>query len=132
LAISEVKVGTSSTTVSMGTSFSSLNALADAINEKASDVIAEVSSEGRIILSNTTGKDIVLDGAGLSAAGLEEDSNTAADGTNTYAGFLKFTNNNGSSDRIVFGKDADAGTAADLAILGLNEVNTSGAVQGGN
>jgi len=128
LSIGEIKVGSTS----IGTSFSSLNALADAINEKASDVIAEVSSEGRIILSNTTGKDIVLDGAGLSAAGLEEDSNTGADGTNTYAGFLKFTNNNGSSDRIVFGKDSDAGTAADLAILGLNEVTTSGAVKGGN
>jgi flagellin len=122
LAIGAITIGSGA--VSMGTSFSSLNALADAINEKAADVTAEVSSEGRIILSNTTGKDIVIGGAGASAAGFEA--------TGTYAGFLKFTNNDGSSDRIVFGKDADVGTAADLGILGLNETSSTGAVTGGN
>jgi flagellin len=127
LAIGEVKVGT----VSMGSSFASLNALAAAINEKAADVTAEVTSEGRIVLSNTTGKDIVLDGAGLSAAGFEEDTATSTDSTNTYTGFLKFTNNDGSSDPITFGIDADVGEESDLKIIGLNQVAANGSVTGG-
>jgi len=128
LAIGEVKVGN----VSMGSSFASLNALAVAINEKAADVTAEVTSEGRIVLSNTTGKDIVLDGAGLSAAGFEEDTALATASTNTYTGFLKFTNNDGSSDAIAFGIDADnGGLESDLAIIGLNQVAANGSVTGG-
>jgi flagellin len=121
LSIGAVSIGGTS----MGTSFGSLNALADAINEKASDVVAEVTSEGRIILSNTTGKDITIAGAGAVAAGFE------ATGSTTYAGFLKFTNNDGSNNRIVFGIDADVGTAADLEVLGLNQTSAAGAVTGG-
>jgi len=121
LSIGAVSIGGTS----MGTSFGSLNALADAINEKASDVVAEVTSEGRIILSNTTGKDITIAGAGAVAAGFE------ATGSTTYAGFLSFSNNDGSRDPIVFGIDADVGTAADLAVLGLNQVASNGAVTGG-
>jgi flagellin len=105
--------------------------LAAAINEKAADVTAEVTSEGRIVLSNTTGKDIVLDGAGLSAAGFEEDTATSTDSTNTYTGFLKFTNNDGSSDPITFGIDADVGEESDLKIIGLNQVAANGSVTGG-
>ena len=121
LSIGAVSIGGTS----MGTSFGSLNALADAINEKASDVVAEVTSEGRIILSNTTGKDITIAGAGAVAAGFEDTAST------TYAGFLKFTNNDGSNNRIVFGIDADVGTAADLEVLGLNQTSATGAVTGG-
>jgi flagellin len=143
LSIDEIYVGTidgaSTNAVSVGASFSSLAALAAAINEKAPGVTAEVSSEGRIILSNTTGADIVLDGAGLAAAGFEPDPNTGtntltsgtADTYNKYAGFIKFENNDGSSNPISFEIDADAGTAADLKVFGLNVKTAEGVVSGG-
>ena len=141
LSIDEIYVGTtdgaSTNAVSVGASFSSLTALAAAINEKAPGVTAEVSSEGRIILSNTTGADIVLDGAGLAAAGFEPDPNTATDDQSTastynkYAGFIKFENNDGSSNPISFEIDADVGTAADLKVFGLNVKTAEGVVSGG-
>ncbi len=141
LSIDEIYVGTidgaSTNAVSVGASFSSLSALAAAINEKAPGVTAEVSSEGRIILSNTTGADIVLDGAGLAAAGFEPDPNTATDDQSTastynkYAGFIKFENNDGSSNPISFEIDADVGTAADLKVFGLNVKTAEGVVSGG-
>jgi flagellin len=79
----------------------------------------------------------VLDGAGLAAAGFEPDPDadtddqSTADTYNKYTGFLKFENNDSSNNPISFEIDADAGTADDLAVFGLNAKTTNGVVSGG-
>jgi len=123
IAIGAITVNSTSIVNETGaSSFSNLDQLAAAINEQAQNVTAEVSAEGTMILSNTNGEDIVLAGAGLSAAGFE--------GAATLKGFLKFTNNDGSSNPIVFGL-GDDGTAADLEDAGLNVTASTGAITGG-
>jgi flagellin len=101
-------------------SSSSLNDLASKINEQTA-VMAEVTSDGRLILSNTTGANIVTAGAGVSQAGLE--------GAGTFTGFLQLSNSDGSADQIDFTL-GDSGTEAMLNDLGLMKNATNGAVTG--
>jgi flagellin len=104
-------------------SSSSLTNLADKINEQT-DVLAEVTSDGRLILSNTTGEDITIAGAGVTTAGFE----AAA----TYKGFLSLKNNDGSTNAITLGlSDETTSTSADMVALGFNAISSTGSITGG-
>jgi flagellin len=130
VGLGEVEIGVFKITGAnaSATTFSSSSSLADLaakINEQT-DVIAEVTSDGRLILSNTTGADIKIQGAGAAQAGLEDAS--AAAGI-TYKGFMIIENTDGSDAVIDFDLGAD-GEAADLALLGLMDNTVAGAVTG--
>jgi len=128
VGLGEVEIGVFKITGANATetTFSSSSSLADLaakINEQT-DVIAEVTSDGRLILSNTTGADIKIEGAGAAQAGLEDASSAI-----TYKGFMIIENTDGSDAVIDFDLGAD-GEAADLALLGLMDNTVAGAVTG--
>ena len=120
VGLGELEIGSFTVGGVTFSSSSSLNDLAGKINEQTA-VIAEVTSDGRLILSNTTGASIVTAGAGVAQAGLE--------GAGTFTGFLQLSNADGSSDQINFTL-GDSGTEAMLNDLGLMKNATNGAVTG--
>jgi len=129
VGLGEVEIGVFKITGAnaSATTFSSSSSLADLaakINEQT-DVIADVTSDGRLILSNTTGADIKIEGAGAAQAGLEDASSAI-----TYKGFMIMENTDGSDAVIDFDLGAD-GEAADLALLGLMDNTVAGSVTGG-
>jgi len=134
LAIGAVTINTTSVLNGSGSSsFSSLTELADSINEQVANVIAEVTSDGALVLSNTTGEDLVINGAGTAAAGLED----ASAGAITYKGFVALSNNDGSNRDITLttGYNADGtelGTEADLKAMGLMKTEQAGVISGDN
>jgi len=120
VGLGELEIGSFTVGGVTFSSSSSLNDLAGKINEQTA-VIAEVTSDGRLILSNTTGASIVTAGAGVAQAGLE--------GAGTFTGFLQLSNADGSSDQINFTL-GDSGTEAMLNDLGLMKNASNGAVTG--
>ena len=92
--------------------------LVDKINRDVGGVTAQLDSEGKIVLSNDTGKSITIAGTAAGKAGFTN---------GTYGGFVALTSSNGQPIDI---KRGTAGAASDLTALGLNETTTSDAVKG--
>ncbi|MFD1034207.1 flagellin [Sphingomonas hankookensis] len=92
--------------------------LVDKINRDVGGISAQLDSEGKIVLSNDTGKTIVIAGADAGKAGF-----TAG----TYGGFVALNSSDGQPIDI---KRGTAGDATDLTALGLNETSTTDAVKG--
>lgn len=92
--------------------------LVDKINRDVGGVTAQLDSEGKIVLSNDTGKSITIGGTASGKAGF-----TAG----TYGGFVALQSSDGGSIDI---KRSSTGTAASLTALGLNETTSSEGVKG--
>nr|WP_019517532.1 flagellin [Sphingomonas sp. Mn802worker] len=87
------------------------------INRDVAGVTATLK-DGKITLSNDTGKQIAIGGTAASKGGFT---------TGTYQGFMALNSQNGSAISISKG---DAGAAGDFAAFGLNATSASGAVTG--
>ncbi|KQM61789.1 flagellin protein FlaA [Sphingomonas sp. Leaf16] len=92
--------------------------LVDKINRDVGGISAQLDSEGKIVLSNDTGKTIVIAGADAGKAGF-----TAG----TYGGFVALNSSNGQPIDI---KRGTTGDATDLAGLGLNETTSNNSIKG--
>ncbi|MEH3040319.1 MAG: flagellin [Sphingomonas paucimobilis] len=92
--------------------------LVDKINRDVGGISAQLDSEGKIVLSNDTGKTIVIAGADAGKAGF-----TAG----TYGGFVALNSSNGQPIDI---KRGTTGDATDLTALGLNETSSLDSVKG--
>ncbi|PZO81145.1 MAG: flagellin protein FlaA [Sphingomonas hengshuiensis] len=92
--------------------------LVDKINRDVGGISAQLDSEGKIVLSNDTGKTIVIAGADAGKAGF-----TAG----TYGGFVALTSSNGQPIDI---KRGTTGDATDLAAIGLNETTGTNTIKG--
>jgi flagellin len=92
--------------------------IVDNINRDVSDVIAKLSSDGSIELSNDTGKTITITGTAASNAGLV---------TDTYQGYVSLSSVGG--DEIEIGLTS-VGTADDLFAIGFNVSEGSDKVTG--
>jgi flagellin len=113
---------TADTTFTISAS-SSMAELVNNINNETGGVIkAEVNTDGKLVLSNTTGAFITIDdeststGSGFDSAGTQ------------HNGFLKLESDDGSNIRIERGNSAlvAPGALADLQAFGLNEtINTT-------
>ena len=108
---------------------SSMTELVNNINSETGGVIkAEVNTDGKLVLSNTTGAFISI----------EDDSTSVGSGFTSHAtavqhnGFLKLESNDGSNIRIERGNSAlvAPGTRADLQAFGLNETVSTTATDG--
>lgn len=108
---------------------SSMTELVNNINSETGGVIkAEVNTDGKLVLSNTTGAFISI----------EDDSTSVGSGFTSHAtavqhnGFLKLESNDGSNIRIERGNTAlvAPGTRADLQAFGLNETVSTTATDG--
>ncbi|PKF62902.1 flagellin [Psychromonas sp. psych-6C06] len=93
--------------------------LVDTINRDVSGITASLSSDGALVLSNDTGKDITID-AGGAQAGLTDDD---------YAGYVALTSADGEAIEIGL---TDAGSTADVQALGFNVSTGSDVVKGGS
>jgi flagellin len=111
---------------------SSLQELADNINSVAgSKVQASIDSNGKLLLSNSTGATIKIeDTTGTGAAGSYETATgfkkVAAGTTEDFTGFLKLDSKDGNPIRIERGNlsAVTPGGTADLATLGMREVTS--------
>ncbi|KQM93260.1 flagellin protein FlaA [Sphingomonas sp. Leaf22] len=92
--------------------------LVEKINRDVGGVSAQLDNEGKIVLSNDTGKTIVIAGADAGKAGF-----TAG----TYGGFVALNSSNGQPIDI---KRGTSGDATDLAAIGLNETSSPTSVKG--
>lgn len=92
--------------------------LVDKINRDVGGISAQLDNEGKIVLSNDTGKTIVIAGADAGKAGF-----TAG----TYGGFVALNSSNGQPIEI---KRGTSGTAADLTAIGLNETTGTSTLKG--
>ena len=108
---------------------SSMTELVSNINSETGGVIkAEVNTDGKLVLSNTTGAFISI----------EDDSTSVGSGFTSHAtavqhnGFLKLESDDGSNIRIERGNSAlvAPGTRADLQAFGLNETVSTTATDG--
>ncbi len=117
------------TTFSISAS-NSLDELVANINAEAGGVVkAEISSEGKLQLSNSTGATITVDDGGAtdndSYDGGSGFANATVAGDGEFAGFLKLESTDGSSVRITRGNLGltDPGDIEDLAGLGFRETS---------
>lgn len=103
-----------------GTNVTGANAeeLVMKINRDVGGVTAQLNNEGKIVLSNDTGKTITIAGADAGKAGF-----TAG----TYGGFVALQSSNGEAIDI---KRGTTGAAADFTALGLNETSALDKVKG--
>ncbi len=92
--------------------------LVEKINRDVGGVSAQLNSEGKIVLSNDTGKTIVIAGA---------DSGKAGFTAGTYGGFVALQSSTGQAINI---KRGTTGDATDLTALGLNETSALDKVKG--
>ncbi len=92
--------------------------LVDKINRDVGGISAQLDSEGKIVLSNDTGKTITIGGSASGKAGF-----TAGD----YGGFVALQSSTGEAIDI---KRAAGGSAAALTALGLNETTANEGVKG--
>ncbi|GAB3215304.1 flagellin N-terminal helical domain-containing protein [Pseudaeromonas pectinilytica] len=104
---------------------SDLKGLVEEINLKVAGVTASIGENDSLVLSNTTGSDIVIGGTAAGKAGLTSD---------TYRGYLSLSSADGSEIKMGLGSAATA-SATKLQSLGFNESSgsdnvTSGAVSG--
>lgn len=92
--------------------------LVDKINRDVGGISAQLDSEGKIVLSNDTGKTITIGGSAAGKAGF-----TAGD----YGGFVALQSSTGEAIDI---KRSATGAASALTALGLNETTDSEGVKG--
>jgi len=92
--------------------------LVDKINRDVGGISAQLDSEGKIVLSNDTGKSITIGGTASGKAGF-----TAG----TYGGFVALQSSTGEAIDI---KRSSTGAAASLTALGLNETTSNDGVKG--
>ena len=92
--------------------------LVDKINRDVGGVTAQLDSEGKIVLSNDTGKSVTIGGTASGKAGF-----TAG----TYGGFVALQSSNGEGIDI---KRSATGAAASLTALGLNETTANEGIKG--
>ncbi|KQM27681.1 flagellin protein FlaA [Sphingomonas sp. Leaf11] len=92
--------------------------LVDKINRDVGGVTAQLDNEGKIVLSNDTGKSITIGGTASGKAGF-----TAG----TYGGFVALQSSTGEAIDI---KRSATGSAASLTALGLNETTANEGVKG--
>jgi flagellin len=92
--------------------------LVDKINRDVGGVTAQLDNEGKIVLSNDTGKSITIGGTASGKAGF-----TAG----TYGGFVALQSSTGEAIDI---KRSATGAAASLTALGLNETTANEGVKG--
>jgi flagellin len=92
--------------------------LVDKINRDVGGISAQLDSEGKIVLSNDTGKSITIAGA---------DSGKAGFTAGNYGGFVALNSSDGKAIDI---KRGTGGDASDLTSLGLNETTGDGNVKG--
>jgi flagellin len=114
-----------STTYSINAS-ANLQELVSNINKQAGgQVTADIGSDGKLVLSNTTGAKItVLDATGT--AGGYETASGFKSGTESFAGFLKLDSADGNPIRITKGNlgATTPGTATELNKLGFQSVTS--------
>ncbi|WP_082458106.1 flagellin hook IN motif-containing protein, partial [Sphingomonas sp. Leaf10] len=94
------------------------------INRDVGGVTAQLNNEGKIVLSNDTGKTITIEGTDAGKAGFTAGTAGAA---KDYGGFVALNSAKGEAIEI---KRGSAGTAADFVALGLNETTSSDGVKG--
>lgn len=94
------------------------------INRDVGGVTAQLNSEGKIVLSNDTGKDIKIEGTEAGKAGFTAGASGAA---KSYGGFIALQSSTGQAIDI---KRGTTGVASDLAALGLNETSATDKVKG--
>lgn len=92
--------------------------LVDKINRDVGGISAQLDNEGKIVLSNDTGKTIVIAGA---------DSGKAGFTNGTYGGFVALSSSNGQPIDI---KRGTTGDATDLTAIGLNETTGTNTLKG--
>jgi flagellin len=92
--------------------------LVDKINRDVGGISAQLDSEGKIVLSNDTGKTIVIAG---------DDAGKAGFTAGTYGGFVALNSSNAQPIDIQLGS---TGAAADLTTIGLNVTTGSDKVKG--
>lgn len=92
--------------------------LVDKINRDVGGISAQLDSEGKIVLSNDTGKTITIGGTASGKAGFTN---------GTYGGFVALQSSTGEAIDI---KRGTAGPAASLTALGLNETTATDGVKG--
>lgn len=117
MVLTTTELGAQAATTFQISASSSLTELRDNINAETGGVIAaSINDDGKLVLSNETGADIIV----------EDDSTSTGSGfsnaATTYRGFVKVESTDGSPVRIETGNAALAapGTAADVAKLGFN------------
>ena len=127
LTLTTREMGATGDTVFTISASSSMTELVNNINNETGGVIkAEVNTDGKLVLSNTTGAFIDID---------DESSSTGSGFDNAgtqHNGFLKIESNDGSNVRIEKGNTAltAPGTLADLQAFGLNETISTSASDG--
>ena len=92
--------------------------LVDKINRDVGGINAQLDNDGKIVLSNDTGKTVTIGGADAGKAGF-----TAG----TYGGFVALNSSNAEPISI---KRGTSGDAADFVALGLNETSAPDKVEG--
>ena len=92
--------------------------LVDKINRDVGGISAQLDSEGKIVLSNDTGKTIEIGGTASGKAGFTG---------GTYGGFVALQSSTGEAIDI---KRSATGSAAALTALGLNETTANEGVKG--
>lgn len=92
--------------------------LVDKINRDVGGISAQLDSEGKIVLSNDTGKTIEIAGSAAGKAGFTN---------GTYGGFVALQSSTGEAIDI---KRSATGAAASLTALGLNETTSNEGVKG--
>ncbi len=110
-----------------GVSTSNMDEMVDLINAKTGGtVVASVSDDNRLVLSNTTGGTLTVDAGTASAA--EVLSATGFTDTDSQTGSLALTSEDGSAITITKGAN---GTDADLEAFGFQQLETAGSIKGG-
>jgi len=126
LTLKTREMGATADTTFVISASSSMTELVNNINNETGGVIkAEVNTEGKLVLSNTTGAFIsVEDDSSSVGSGFADHSSSAVQ----HNGFLKLESDDGSNIRIERGNSAlvSPGTLSDLQAFGFNEtINTT-------
>ena len=102
---------------------SSMSDLVDSVNRDVANVTASLNSEGGLVLSNDTGKNITIDSDGdVAGSGLV--ANTA---TGTYGGYVALSSADGEAIEIAA---TATGSAASIQAFGFNESTGSDVIKG--
>ena len=127
LTLTTRELGATADTVFTISASSSMTELVNNINNETGGVIkADVNSDGKLVLSNTTGAFIDIDDESSSVGSGFDNAGTQ------HNGFLKIESDDGSNIRVEAGNTAlsSPGTLADLQLFGLNKTISTSAEDG--
>ena len=127
LTLTTREMGATADTVFTISASSSMAELVNNINNETGGVIkAEVNTDGKLVLSNSTGAFIDIDDESSSVGSGFDNAGTQ------HNGFLKIESNDGSNIRIETGNSAlsTPGAMADLQLFGLNKTISTSADDG--